>query len=668
MTARRRYTPELLAAAARGASIHESITGHPVAYDPRHRNDGQPWVQYDRQGREFARYTGRECHAEADPGPCETEQAAPAPVGRRDLVEAGRLGVETLTGGTQWATATVEFPNIGRGGSRRRAWVQGWASAFNVRAEQPVATMRHDWGLIYADGGSWYDVHTLDPRRLRVTGRPADVARYLSALPRALERVEQLATRAACDCGRWLRTSAHAEGWTEYMDADGLRAERRAFRREVADLVAAGLSVMPSRFDAEFFPVYDDTAPWRQADRIARELSLEAYAHVTELVDPAGRDRLLEAAHHIGGAHAVIHAAEEERLRSVPSAAEVMAEIHHGSTWDPFAVPADADAVPAPEVDMDAALAACHTDAERRSVLAAFAAEEDALEPSVPDTVAELLHRAGPSEQALAEIAPLTPAARCADATGAATHRPSRYAHTTGRGHGAPNCGELVTYRADPRGCADVPPGRHGAVRGPRGAGAAGRAGRAGGARGTADTGRRCRTQPAGAAAAADARIGRGRAGGSPRGREGTGRRGDAGGPVLSGTQDADVAGTDRALSAPMGSAGGLVRWRRHLAEEGSRRAGAHARSGTREELVGTVPVARRRDGALAPGWCGGPRCNTSCPFPCSAARPQPDGMDDDRGCGRGDGPRGVVPPDAALPGLRRRSQALGPGPPPHRP
>ncbi|MFF8025176.1 DUF6431 domain-containing protein [Streptomyces sp. NPDC007896] len=37
--------------------------------------------------------------------------------------------------------------------------------------------------------------------------------------------------------------------------------------------------------------------------------------------------------------------------------------------------------------------------------------------------------------------------------------------------------------------------------------------------------------------------------------------------------------------------------------------------------------------------------------------------MDDDRGCGRGGGPEGAGPPDAALPGLRCRAQALGSGP-----
>ncbi|MEV7776268.1 hypothetical protein [Kitasatospora sp. NPDC086791] len=64
-SASRRPTAALRQAAEEGARIVESVTGHAVAYRPRHPTDARPWASLMPDGAVWLRYSGGECRAES---------------------------------------------------------------------------------------------------------------------------------------------------------------------------------------------------------------------------------------------------------------------------------------------------------------------------------------------------------------------------------------------------------------------------------------------------------------------------------------------------------------------------------------------------------------------------------------------------------------------------
>ncbi len=68
------------------------------------------------------------------------------------------------------------------------------------------------------------------------------------------------------------------------------------------------------------------------------------------------------------------------------------------------------------------------------------------------------------------------------------------------------------------------------------------------------------------------------------------------------------------------------------------------------------------RADSLAAVAAGGPECNTSCPFPSSRPDRSLNGMERDRGLGRGGCPPGTGPASPALSGVPRTAASLGPG------
>ncbi|MFD4020611.1 DUF6884 domain-containing protein [Streptomyces sindenensis] len=199
----------------------------------------------------------------------------PAEYVTRTRIAVGRDGAE----------AALEFERAAGKGKPRAAAARRLAAIYRVGARHPYRTLH------YNPAGSEAPDPTPDELRLDVTGDPERVARYLSAVPRYLARVEALATKAARVYGRWARSAA-GETALEYTDAGGARAYARRFRIDAFAAVADcfGISALPR--------YVDPAAPmWDQAARIAWDVvKAEGPVSLYSMHDEAEVEELLTAA------------------------------------------------------------------------------------------------------------------------------------------------------------------------------------------------------------------------------------------------------------------------------------------------------------------------------------------------------------------------------------
>ncbi|MEU5190963.1 DUF6884 domain-containing protein [Streptomyces klenkii] len=183
------------------------------------------------------------------------------------------------------AEAALEFERAAGKGKARAAAARRLAVIYRVETRHPYRTLH------YNPAGSDAPLPTPDELHLDVSGDPERVARYLSAVPRYLARVEALATKAARAYGQWARSAA-GEDALEYTDAGGRRAYARRFRVEAFAAVA-------DAFGISSLPRYvDPAAPmWDQAARIAWDVvKAEGPVSLYAMHDEAEAEELLAAA------------------------------------------------------------------------------------------------------------------------------------------------------------------------------------------------------------------------------------------------------------------------------------------------------------------------------------------------------------------------------------
>jgi len=137
-------------------------------------------------------------------------------------------------------------------------------------------------------------VHRND-RALDVHGTPANVAHFLSALPRILEGAEALTTHAALLYGRWERHSA-AVPRLAHVDVAGRRALARRFRAAAFDVVIDTLLDPPNAV-AEADRAL---APWEQVEVLAAGIAHYYWFDPAESADSDEAARLLAAADRSG--------------------------------------------------------------------------------------------------------------------------------------------------------------------------------------------------------------------------------------------------------------------------------------------------------------------------------------------------------------------------------
>ncbi|MGW5336230.1 DUF6884 domain-containing protein [Streptomyces bauhiniae] len=183
------------------------------------------------------------------------------------------------------AEAGLDFDRAAGKGKARAAAARRLAVIYRVTARHPYRTLH------YNPAGSEAPEPTPDELRLDVSGDPERVARYLSAVPRYLARVEALTTKAARAYGRWARSAA-GENALEYVDAGGARAYARRFRADAFSAVADcfGISSLPR--------YVDPAAPmWDQAARIAWDVvKAEGPVSLYAMHDEDEAEELLAAA------------------------------------------------------------------------------------------------------------------------------------------------------------------------------------------------------------------------------------------------------------------------------------------------------------------------------------------------------------------------------------
>ncbi|MEU4986655.1 DUF6884 domain-containing protein [Streptomyces sp. NPDC021969] len=183
------------------------------------------------------------------------------------------------------AEAALEFDRAAGKGKPRAAAARRLAVIYRVEARHPYRTPHYNPASPDAPAPMPDELH------LDVSGDPERVARYLSAVPRYLARVEAVTTKAARVYGRWARSAAGEEA-LEYTDAGGARAYARRFRAEAFTAVAdfLGISALPR--------YVDPAAPmWDQAARIAWDVvKAEGPVSLYAMHDEADAEELLAAA------------------------------------------------------------------------------------------------------------------------------------------------------------------------------------------------------------------------------------------------------------------------------------------------------------------------------------------------------------------------------------
>jgi hypothetical protein len=228
------------------------------------------------------------------------------------------------------AEAALDFPRAAGKGKARAAAVRRLAVIYKVHARHPYR-VNH-----YNPASPDAPLPTPDELHLDVTGAPERVARFLSAVPRYLARVEALATKAARVYGRWARSAA-GETALEYVDAGGRRAYAARFRAEAFDAAADffGISTLPR--------YVDPAAPmWGQAARVAWDLvKAEGAVNLYAMHDEAEAEELLAAADRTPNPYAEAYEREAAELR----AAELRRSLRLFAALDGEELPADEEPV-----------------------------------------------------------------------------------------------------------------------------------------------------------------------------------------------------------------------------------------------------------------------------------------------------------------------------------
>ncbi|MFJ9580842.1 DUF6884 domain-containing protein [Streptomyces sp. NPDC101191] len=130
-----------------------------------------------------------------------------------------------------------------------------------------------------------------DTRSLDVHGTPRDVARFLSALPRVLDRTEGRVSDVARLYGRWERHSAarpHLDG----MPPRQRRAHARDFRAAAFEVVIDTLLNLPDSVP----PAEDGLPPWDQVYPLAAGIAHYYWFDPAAEADPDETARILAAA------------------------------------------------------------------------------------------------------------------------------------------------------------------------------------------------------------------------------------------------------------------------------------------------------------------------------------------------------------------------------------
>ncbi|MBG0818891.1 DUF6884 domain-containing protein [Planomonospora sp. ID82291] len=132
----------------------------------------------------------------------------------------------------------------------------------------------------------------LDAVTLQAHGSPERVARFVSALPRLVEQVENYTSLVVRHYGRWEKhstTQHHLAGVSETER----RAHLRAFRARAFDVIVDTLL----RPDLESAPQIREDAPlWEQADAVATQYAEYGWFDITSKADAEETARLLETA------------------------------------------------------------------------------------------------------------------------------------------------------------------------------------------------------------------------------------------------------------------------------------------------------------------------------------------------------------------------------------
>ncbi|MFI1890506.1 DUF6884 domain-containing protein [Streptomyces jumonjinensis] len=182
------------------------------------------------------------------------------------------------------ATASVEFAPAGGAGRTRARAVWRLAVIYRVAAVHPRRT-RH-----YNPASPDAPAPAADELRLDLSGTPERVARLLSAIPRYLDALDSVATRAARTYGRWSRSIA-GETALEYTDSP--RAHARQFRARALSAAADYLGI------TSLSPgMVDDSRPlWGQAAAVVYALvKTAAPVSLYAMHDPAEAEEILAAA------------------------------------------------------------------------------------------------------------------------------------------------------------------------------------------------------------------------------------------------------------------------------------------------------------------------------------------------------------------------------------
>lgn len=135
-----------------------------------------------------------------------------------------------------------------------------------------------------------------DARVLDVHGTPRDVARFLSALPRVLEKTESTASEAARLYGRWERHS-NARHHLAHVPTAQRRALARDFRAAAFQVVIDVLLDRPDTVPE----ATDSIPPWDQVYPLAAGIAHYYWFDPAALADPDETARILATAerHHI---------------------------------------------------------------------------------------------------------------------------------------------------------------------------------------------------------------------------------------------------------------------------------------------------------------------------------------------------------------------------------
>ncbi|MER7316285.1 DUF6884 domain-containing protein [Streptomyces halstedii] len=182
--------------------------------------------------------------------------------------------------------ARLDFPRAAGKGKPRAAAARRLAVIYNV-------TARHPWRTLHYNPASPdAPAPTPDELCLELSGDPERLARFLSAVPRYLARVEALATKAARVYGRWARSVA-AEDALEYVDAGGRRSYASRFRAEAFAAVAdyLGITGLPPR------PLDPSRPMWDQARAVAYDVvKAEGPVELRAMHDQAEAEEILARA------------------------------------------------------------------------------------------------------------------------------------------------------------------------------------------------------------------------------------------------------------------------------------------------------------------------------------------------------------------------------------